>query len=73
MSVYSGMMLRSNQARKNLQPPALDGEVVEAALERNAAHFDNTHAATLRAVVNRQLLQMNDTVGYRVKLKISLR
>src|SRR5690348_702130 len=66
------VVLRRDKPRVDLQPAAFDREVVEAALERDAAHFHDAQAAALRAIVNRQLLQKHDAMGDRVELEVVL-
>jgi hypothetical protein len=63
-------MFRRDQARVDLEPAGADGEVVEAAAERDAAHLDHAHAPPLAAVLDRELLQEDDAVGDRMELEV---
>src|SRR5579863_3672907 len=66
------MMLRRNQTWINFKSPALDGKVVEAALEWNATHLDDAHTTTFCAVVYSRLLQQHDPVRNGVELQVIL-
>ena len=66
------VVLGGDEARIDLQSAVLDREVVEAALERDAAHLHHPHPPALRAVVDRKLLQKHHPVGDGVKLQVVL-
>jgi hypothetical protein len=58
-----GAVFRGDDARIDLQPAGLDGEVVIAAAEPPAAIFDDPHPAALGAVFGGQFLQLDHAVG----------
>src|SRR5690348_8881382 len=66
------VVLRGDQAWINPQAAALDGEIMEAAGERNAPHLDNPQPPAFRAVVDRQLLEEYHAVHDRMELEILL-
>ncbi len=68
-----GMVLGGHQPRMDVEAAPLDGEVVEAAPEWDAAHLHHPHAPPLGAVVYGQLLQHHHPVGDGVELQVVLR
>ena len=64
------VVLGRDQARIDLQPARLDGEVVIAAAEVDAAHLDHAKPAALGAVIKGHLLQGDDAVGDAVQLQV---
>ena len=65
-------MLGRDQAREDLQAAPFDDEIMEAAPEGDPAHLDHAQAAALGAVIDGELLEVDDSMRDRMELEVVL-